>query len=57
MLTKGGLMVKYYKWYEKLSNKEIREITGEERGEHGTVTKEVDRKLKKEYAKIILEGS
>ena len=57
MLTKGGLMVKYYKWYEKLSNKEIKEITGEEREDHGLVTKEVDRKLKKEYAKTILKGS
>ena len=55
MLTKGGMMVKYYKWIEKLSEEEIKEITGEERGEHGMVTKESDKKLKKEYVKRILE--
>ena len=55
MLTKGGMMVKYYKWIEKLSEEKIKEITGEEKGEEGMVTKESDKKLKKEYVKRILE--
>lgn len=53
MLQKGGLLIDYYKWQEKLTKNQIKEITGEE---PESMTAVGQGKLKKYYVREMMEG-